>query len=575
MKFKFNLNNDSNESNDKQQEEEEVVDSVSILNQKYSQMLKDIENNNVDKYDKNIKAYNIVKDNELFNSKYYISEYQLPISEEYALLHYLDKGYKEGLNPSLDFNGNKYLMMNPDVKNANFNPLVHYLKFGIKENRKLPLSNHEEIMNEISQLHNDIYVNRILNNLNAIRNKVSSKKKINVVFILPAMMFVYKELYKLFDEDELFNVQIVLVPHRLGRSKTITDVAKDKHYQILSYLKDNHYNVIDGYDFDKNIGINLETECKPDILFYVLPYMRLYPSNMTIDNLPPNILYAYIPYGEFLDNELDDIFYNFGWNEKAWKIFCSTNDYLINSAEKSTVGSSNVVVSGSPRMDSLINYEPSENDFQWIYPKEENKTRIIWSPHHTLSRPNMDDKLSYSTFDENYEFFYEYAKNHPETEWVVRPHPLLKEVLSNINTYLKVDGIIDSSFVDDYFYKWNALPNATVHEELDYYDLFATADALITDCISFRSEYLFANKPGLILKKRYAKYEGYDGIITDAWYVENGSDFDKIEDFIENVVIGGNDYLKEKREAVFNEYLDYNTGNASKMIYEYIKNEIQ
>ena len=66
---------------------------------------------------------------------------------------------------------------------------------------------------------------------------------------------------------------------------------------------------------------------------------------------------------------------------------------------------------------------------------------------------------------------------------------------------MKIDGIATDDFADDYFFKWESLPNARVHEDIDYYDLFATADAMITDCVSFRAEYLFANKPGLILKK--------------------------------------------------------------------------
>ena len=72
-------------------------------------------------------------------------------------------------------------------------------------------------------------------------------------------------------------------------------------------------------NFETNTGIDLETTCKPDIVFYVLPYMRIYPKNMEVDNLPVNILYAYIPYGEFVENDLDDALYNFGWNERIWR----------------------------------------------------------------------------------------------------------------------------------------------------------------------------------------------------------------------------------------------------------------
>lgn len=541
------------------------------LDEKYKKIFNDLNEKNVSQYNKNISSFDKLQSSENFDASFYISNYNLKISEKYALLHYLDVGFKENKNPSEEFDGNRYLKDNPDVKKAGLNPLVHYELFGKKEGRPYPLNKHEELKNQITYLKNNIFQNRILSNLNNLRNRIANGKKVNVIFILPAMMFVYKELYRYFENDDLFNVQIVLVPHRLGNGETITEEAKDKYFQILNRLEEENYDVINGYDFNTNRGIDLETTCKPDIIFYILPYMRIYPKNMEIDNLPTNILYAYIPYGEFIESDLDDNLYNFGWNERIWKIFCSTEEYLFNSAIKSPVGSSNVVLVGSARMDSLINFKPSDNDYKWIY---KNKKRIIWSPHHSLSRPGIDEKISYSTFDDNYNFFYEYAKNNPNIEWVLRPHPLLKEILSNINTNMKLKGLIDEEFADDYFFKWECLPNAKVHEELDYIDLFATADAMITDCVSFKSEYLFANKPGLILKKPFINYTGYKQTVTDAWYVANGSDFEKITEFIEDVVINENDYLKEKREEIFDTNFNYNVGKASKTIFEYIKNEL-
>lgn len=540
----------------------------------YSKIFEDISEGKLEKYNFNIQSYNKVKDSELFDEEYYLVNYDIPISKPFAFIHYLNEGFKEGFNPSEIFDGNKYIGLYNDVKRANVNPLVHYELYGKKEGREFPFSTLFVIQNSIDDLNVEIQSNRINQNVFSLQNKVRSGKKVNVVFVLPAMMFVYRKLYYLFENDDLFNVSIVLVPHRIGDNEDVTDVAKDKYYQILSYLEEEGFNVISGYDFEDNKGIDLVLECNPDLVFYVLPYMRIYPKNMKIDNLPSNILFAYIPYGEFLEDDLEDNLYNFGWNDKIWKIFCSTKEYYYNASEKSKVGSSNVIVSGSARMDSLINFEPSENDYEWIYPKEENKKRIIWSPHHTLSRPSMDEKTAYSTFDKNYNFFYEYAKNNPDIEWVLRPHPLLKEIISKIDTYMKRDGIATDGFIEDYFFKWNSLPNARVHEELDYTDLFANADAMITDCVSFKAEYLYADKPGLILKKDQISYEGYKGKVTDAWYIANGSDFDEISKFIEDVVINENDELKEQREEIFNQYFNINLGKASEFIFNYIKDEL-
>lgn len=563
----FNKDEDENQDND-------VNDENENLDEKYQQIFADLKQNGF-KNDKNLKFYDKIAESPIFDEDYYVSNHNVQISKKYALLHYLNEGSDLGYNPNPDFAGYVYLKNYPDVKKAGYNPLVHYVLFGQKEGREYPSSLSKKLKDEMDSLKNDILINRNIQNISLLKDKFNKNEKINVVFLLPAMMFVYKELYNYFDNDDHFNVQIVLVPHRIGNSKNINIQAKEKYYQIFAHLKERNFNVIEGFDFESNRGIDFESVCRPDILFYVLPYMRIYPENMKVTNIPPNVLCAYIPYGEFLESDLEDNLYNFGWNERIWKIFCSSESYLINAAEKSPVGSSNVIVVGSARMDSLVNYKPSEYDYKWIYPKEKNKKRIIWAPHHTLARPSMDDKVSYSTFDENFEFFYNYAKNNPDIEWVVRPHPLLKEILNNINTYMKIEGIVDENFVDDYFFKWNSLPNARVHEEIDYMDLFATADALITDCVSFKAEFLFANKPGLILTKGDLDKEGYENSIYSAWYLSKGLDFDEIAKFIEDVVVNENDYIKDKREEIFSEYLDFNTGRASKTIFDYIKQSIK
>ncbi|KQP87212.1 hypothetical protein ASF60_21070 [Methylobacterium sp. Leaf113] len=51
------------------------------------------------------------------------------------LQHYLQHGWKEGRDPSAGFSGDGYLTANPDVKANGFNPLAHFLEFGLAEGR--------------------------------------------------------------------------------------------------------------------------------------------------------------------------------------------------------------------------------------------------------------------------------------------------------------------------------------------------------------------------------------------------------------------------------------------------------
>lgn len=53
-----------------------------------------------------------------------------------ALQHYLIFGWKEGRDPSAGFSTDGYLAANPDVSVNGFNPLIHFLEFGLAEGRK-------------------------------------------------------------------------------------------------------------------------------------------------------------------------------------------------------------------------------------------------------------------------------------------------------------------------------------------------------------------------------------------------------------------------------------------------------
>lgn len=85
----------------------------------------------------------LIKSSNLFSSKYYLfenSEVKIDPAK-----HYYYRGFKEGKSPSYDFSNNAYLRMYKDVRNAGINPLVHYLKYGKRENRRIVKDNGDSI----------------------------------------------------------------------------------------------------------------------------------------------------------------------------------------------------------------------------------------------------------------------------------------------------------------------------------------------------------------------------------------------------------------------------------------------
>ncbi len=108
----------------------------------------------------------------LFDGEWYCKTYGFGKYLD-AANHYLKIGWREGKNPSPFFSTADYLKKNPDVAAGDMNPLLHFEKFGFKENRYraeieqvLPkiLERHPECKTE---LHNGLLRIRITNACNA------------------------------------------------------------------------------------------------------------------------------------------------------------------------------------------------------------------------------------------------------------------------------------------------------------------------------------------------------------------------------------------------------------------------
>ena len=70
--------------------------------------------------------YEILKKSKLFNKKfYYKNNIEIKNQKVDPIKHFLEKGWKEGKNPSNLFDVNFYLNNNKDVKESGINPLIH------------------------------------------------------------------------------------------------------------------------------------------------------------------------------------------------------------------------------------------------------------------------------------------------------------------------------------------------------------------------------------------------------------------------------------------------------------------
>jgi CDP-glycerol glycerophosphotransferase (TagB/SpsB family) len=348
----------------------------------------------------------------------------------------------------------------------------------------------------------------------------------------------------------------------------------DSYKKTLEWFKKSGHKVLEGIDpRTGNIRSWKEFGDYPDIVFQLSSWFSSTPSSLWFAALPLHCLLAYIPNGiQFAENQQGTFAPEAVFNKEifnlVWRIYCDSDSTLSGYRKYQLLQGKNAVFSGYAKMDYF--YEDGEiTDEQirelWKIPDNKNPKevkRIIIAPHYSVLQKGW---LLFSTFRENLWFMLYLAKKYKDkVSFVLKPHPNLR--------YVAVAGKMfkDYESYDKYLEAWDSLPNAMVVEEASYLELFATSDAMMTDSVSFLGEYLYVNKPLLLLTRPEQSFLELGRKVTDSYYKASGTDYERIEEFLQNVVIEGCDTMSGQREDVFGKELDYVTYNgckASEFIY--------
>ena len=104
--------------------------------------------------------------------------------------------------------------------------------------------------------------------------------------------------------------------------------------------------------------------------------------------------------------------------------------------------------------------------------------------------------------------------------------------------------------------------------------MFAGSDYLITDCISFLSEYLPTAKPVIHLRKDEQKqsFNNLVKMITDSYY--KVYDNETLSKIFNEVIVNNNDYLKDKRIKNIKLLMIDKNKTTGEKITEYMEKEL-
>lgn len=370
-----------------------------------------------------------------------------------------------------------------------------------------------------------------------IVERVSQSNHANVMFIVSTMsMWRCQGLSELLKEDARFSVKVVVYPF-----SNYDDDSREREYKIAEehFLKQD-------VDFQSvqtsEEYIRMKKEFRPDIIFYPQPYDGLYGNALEWEQ-NRDCLLAYEPY--CLAMSVQWIGYNMKFHNLAWKHYQPSELHIAQARTVAFNKGENLVCVGEPRADD---FSDSVEKSPWKKIDDgKARKRVIWAPHFQIFNRGYVNRPEFLWASQR---MVDIAKKYEDVLQIAfKPHPKLRTSLYNHPDWGKEK-------TDRHYQLWEEMANTQIADG-EYVDLFKTSDAMIHNCGSFSAEYLYARKPVAYLTQNEENVRHYlnefGNKCIDCHYLLQSED--AIDDFVKNVVLGGNDTLKELRNKVYEEQM--------------------
>ena len=349
------------------------------------------------------------------------------------------------------------------------------------------------------------------------RIKASAKnKKIRVAFYVNDSKWICQNLYDLMLKSEHYEPFILVgkndVEYGHFEYQTKEDISA-----LYNYYKSRNMEVYSAYDFEKNEYIPLD-KFNPDIIFYSRQWKV--PKIHNILETSKFALTCYVPY--FISNSPIKLETGSNFHNLLWKYYV-INKELKNEYKKVMKNQGkNLEIVGYPELDTYLTPSPAKKKY------------TIYAPHWSVGG---DTPLNYATFEQNGKFILKFAKQHPELNWIFKPHPALKGKLIE-------SGLMNDNEVENYYNEWDLIGQK--YEGPDYFDLFKQSKVLITDCGSFLTEYMPTKNPVILLKSKSAKpYNFLAKKVTKYYY--KASNLKELSSLFDEILLNEKDTYKIKR----------------------------
>ncbi|MDY7577048.1 hypothetical protein RGU70_01740 [Herbaspirillum sp. RTI4] len=377
------------------------------------------------------------------------------------------------------------------------------------------------------------------------------KKLIRVVFLVHSVETwdALHEVYTLMLQHERFDPIIITLNRDYLNAEQFAQ--EEINHQGLVQLGIHPYRFMNSDDHANDL--EMLKLMNPDIIFRQSPWDISIPSSFHFHELDFAKI-CYVSYGFGVVNMGGVGQSNLYFMRSCWRAYCETTAHY--DAWKYSVSKGNLAVSGSAKLDRIVE---GKDNAAWPIAEEADSIRIIWAPHHSLT----DDWLFFSTFMSNYLQFLQLARECPNLQIVLKPHPAL---FNKLVSY----GLLKEQELLSYLKEFVALPNTALVTGANYIPMFWGSDIMITDGIGFFAEYMVTEKPII-----WTENPGHFPLNEIGLILQNGmyraNVFEDVVAYLEMLCVNKEDPLKEKRLDIIKQIAPHSHGSAKFIVDDILK----
>lgn len=249
-------------------------------------------------------------------------------------------------------------------------------------------------------------------------------------------------------------------------------------------------------------------------------------------------------------------------------LISQSNFFIPYNLQEYTIREDQIICTGLPRDDQF--YKVNDSLKLLIpYVKEYNKV-IIWTPtfrahkngYQIDGRDDYPFGLPFIQSEDDIRKLLDCLEEN-RTILLIKPHPA-QDISNLMNTEARSIRVVTSDQLSD--------------AKIQINELLSQTDAMITDYSSIYYDYLFTNNPIALAIDDFKQYQDSRGFVFDNPLDILVGDllysFNDLIKFINNTSIGVDDY-REKRRALQRKINDFDDGQASKRVYEFLISKLE